>query len=384
MTQDAQAKGAWELSSDPLYDANLALDTKTAWDAALIAQGAYAPLKGFMASPDYQAVVHTGRLAAGSVWPLPIVLAVPKPVAQAAAVGQVIRLLGPLGFQARMKVVDRFARNVFQEARQVYGTESVNHPGVRQLKSEPDWCLAGPIEILRVPRFPFAEPAWPSQVKALIKRNGWRTVVAFQTRNPLHRAHEALLKLALEHHDGLLLHPLIGPTKADDLSAAVRMKTYRILLTTYFPQDRVLLAVFPAAMRYAGPREALFHALVRKNYGATHFVVGRDAAGVGNFYAEDAARRYVERYAPEAGIEPIGFDRFGYCPVCEGIASSKSCPHADHWITLSGTEMRRRLSAGDTIPAQFLRNEVANILREAYRSQEIDKGGTSWDSTLSS
>jgi sulfate adenylyltransferase len=247
----------------------------------------------------------------------------------------------------------------------VFGTTNHCHPGVARLLSESPWAVGGPVWLLQRPVPPFPEWALdPPQTRQLFKRAGWQTVTAFQTRNPVHRAHEYLQKCALEITDGLLLHPLVGETKGDDLPAAVRMRCYEVFLETYYPRDRVLLAAFPAAMRYAGPREAVFHAIVRKNYGCTHIIIGRDHAGVGNFYDPYGAQRiFAEFDRHSLGIEPLFFEDAFFCRRCEGMATRKSCPHdGESRVTLSGTQLRSLVRTGEMPPRELVRPEVAAVL----------------------
>lgn len=336
-------------------------------DLLLLAWGAYQPLSGLMGLDDYEAVMKDGRLASGEPFPLPVVLPVDDDAARHIAVGDDVLLQDGRGFLAVLTVEERFRRQIDREALTIYRTRDVRHPGVAELVNGPTWCLAGPLAIVREPQPEYPEPADPATVKSLIASRGWRTVVAFQTRNPIHRAHEYLHKVALELCDGLLLHPLVGWTKADDVPAPIRMASYRVLLDRYYPPERTLLAVFPAAMRYAGPREALFHALVRRNYGATHFVVGRDAAGVGDFYRPEESREMVAAWADEIGITPLTFEAAGYCPRCQAVGSRRNCPHPDEWLSMSGTEVRRRLAAGEPLPPEFMRPEVAEVLIQGLR-----------------
>ncbi len=341
-------------------------------DLLLIAWGAYAPLTTFMNRDDYHSVLESSRLASGAPFPLPIVLPVTEALAQSLALGDTVYLQSADGLEATMTLEQKFPRRTDLEALEVYHTHDRRHPGVAELLATPSWCLSGAIEILAEPRPVFAEPANPALVKAIIAQHGWSTVVFFQTRNPIHRAHEYLHKVALEICDGLVLHPLVGWTKSDDIPAPVRMESYRVLLDQYYPKDRTALAVFPAAMRYAGPREALFHALVRRNYGATHFVVGRDAAGVGDFYRPDQARELVEEWAEEIGIIPLTFEAAAYCPRCRTVASRRTCPHASQWFSLSGTEVRRRLAQGQALSEDFMRPEVSEVLTRALSAPSDD------------
>jgi len=258
------------------------------------------------------------------------------------------------------------------EARSVYGTEDDAHPGVRVLKDSGRWAIGGRVTALAHPTSGF--PAYdltPAQVRAVKAERQWRTMVGFQTRNPVHRAHEYLQKVALESVDGLLLHPLVGETKSDDILASVRMSCYEELLRGYFPPDRVLLATNPAWMRYAGPKEAVFHAIVRRNYGCTHFIVGRDHAGVGSYYDTYAAHRIFDQYSPgELGIEILRFEHTFYCSACGGMASTRTCPHpADQHKTLSGTAVRKLLAEGKALPEEFTRPEVARVLLDAAKAE---------------
>lgn len=339
-------------------------------DASLLAHGAYAPLTGFMNRDEYRAVVDSLHLPDGAVFPLPIVLPVSGETKQAVKMGDTLTIANEDGLVADVQVTDIFIRNLEREAQRVYGTVSDEHPGVRVLLQQSPWCVAGPVTIRQEARPEYPEPLWPHQVKTWIREQGFKTVTFFQTRNPTHRAHEHMLKMALEMTDGIVLHPLVGPTKSDDVPPAIRMEAYRALIDVYFPKDRILLATFGAAMRYAGPREAVFHGLVRRNYGATHFIVGRDAAGVGGFYGPDDARLLFESLAEEMGLVPLTFDKIGYCPKCLEMASMRSCPHADAWFSMSGTMVRERLSRGERPPVEVMRPEIADILVEGYKNRE--------------
>jgi len=346
---------------------SLTLDPRTLADLELIATGGYSPLTGFMGRADYLRVIHDMRLVGGLPWPLPITLR----VADAAGLRDTVALKGPAGtVVGTLEVSEVFTHSKQEEAQLVYGTTDERHPGVAQLYGQGDFLVGGAVRLLRRATPAFPELALdPADTRRVFAERGWRTIVGFQTRNPVHRAHEYIQKAALETVDGLLLHPLVGHTKDDDVPAAVRVKSYRVLLERYYPRDRVLLAAFPAAMRYAGPREAVFHALVRKNYGCTHFIVGRDHAGVGSYYGPYDAQLIFGRFAPgELGIHPVCFEHTFYCQRCEGMASPKTCPHdATAHVTLSGTKVREMLRSGTLPPPQFSRPEVVQVLAEGLR-----------------
>jgi ATP sulfurylase/adenylyl-sulfate kinase len=336
-------------------------------DLFMLASGALAPLDSLMGPDDYESVVTTGRLAGGRPFTIPIVLR----ASTALTANRIALFIGdqPVGIVdvAAAYLTDREA-----EARSVYGTDDDSHPGVRVLKESGRWAIAGKVVALAHASSGFPEyDLTPEQVREVKNARGWKTMVGFQTRNPVHRAHEYLQKVALETIDGLLLHPLVGETKSDDIPAAVRMSCYEELLRGYFPPDRVLLATNPAWMRYAGPKEAVFHAIVRRNYGCTHFVVGRDHAGVGTYYDTYAAHRIFDQYEPgELGIEILRFEHTFYCSACGGMASTRTCPHpANLHRTLSGTAVRKLLADGKDLPPEFTRPEVAKVLLEAAKEE---------------
>lgn len=343
----------------------LELSPRQLSDLGLIANGAFSPLDGFMTRTDYDSVLAEMRLANGLPWSIPVTLAVDA--AAAPRVDSAIGLYDGAGkLHGTLLVREVFRNDKEAEARDVYRTDDPAHPGVAALYAQGNMLVGGPVTVL-ADDGDRAYHLSPEQTRAVFESRGWRTVVGFQTRNPVHRAHEYIQKCALEIVDGLLLHPLVGETKSDDIPADVRMRCYEVLLDGYYPRDRVVLSVLPAAMRYAGPREAIFHALIRKNYGCTHFIVGRDHAGVGSFYGTYDAQQLFDRFEPrELGIIPLKYDNSFYCRRCEGMASEKTCPHTpDHRVALSGTAVRALLSQGQLPPPEFSRPEVARVLAEA-------------------
>jgi sulfate adenylyltransferase len=355
--------------SETMAELSLTLSERHTADFEMIGNGGFAPLAGFQGSDDWERVCAEMRTAAGEYWPIPITLASDLDC----AVGDVVELSSdegkPLG---RLTVEEIFERDTRREAEQVYGTTDEAHPGVAAIYEEGARCLAGPIEVDELPGHEDAfmrRYLTPEQSRQAFAERGWERVVAFQTRNPIHRAHEYLTKAALETTDGLFIHPLIGKTKAGDIPADVRMRCYEVLMENYYPQDRVILGVFPSKMHYAGPREAILHAIARRNYGATHFIVGRDHAGVGDYYGTyDAQRIFDEIDTEELGIEPLFFEHSFWCNACEGMASGKTCPHeSDAHVFLSGTKVREMLGNGERPPQEFSRNEVADILIDAYK-----------------
>jgi sulfate adenylyltransferase len=342
-------------------------------DLELISIGAMSPNEGFMGKEDYESVVEMMRLKNGLPWSVPITLPVSKEEAANLKEGEDVLLLDGLGNAiAILHLRERFFYDKKKEAKEVYRTTDEAHPGVKVVYSQGDVLLSGNISLINRPPNPeFPEYRLePAQTRNLFKERGWKRVVAFQTRNPIHRAHEYLQKCALEMADGLLIHPIVGETKSDDVPAHVRMECYKTLIENYYPKDRVVLSVLPAAMRYAGPREAIFHALMRKNYGCTHFIVGRDHAGVGNYYGTYDAHRIFDEFKPEEiGITPLFFDHAFYCKRCTAMVTTKTCPHTPEFhIILSGTKVRELLKKRQELPLEFTRPEVGRILMEAYEN----------------
>lgn len=336
-------------------------------DVYLIAIGALSPLKGFMSEEEYRSVVETMHLPEGLVFSIPVALPVPAELYNSTEAGAKVVLTNNAGKAiAVVTVSGKYMRDVQNEARKVYGTDDEAHPGVQKVYEAGEYCLAGDIDFVDgTPELQFPEyNKTPEQTRAMFRELGWNTIVAFQTRNPIHRAHEYITKVALEIVDGLLIHPLVGETKSDDIPADVRMQCYFTLLNGYYPKDRAALSVLPAAMRYAGPREAIFHAIMRKNYGCTHFIIGRDHAGVGNYYGTYDAQKIFDSIDLDAfELQPLMFEHSFWCMLTGGMATAKTSPSsAEQRVFLSGTKVREMLKRGEAPPAEFTRPEVAKIL----------------------
>jgi sulfate adenylyltransferase len=352
------------------------LDQMGLSDLELISTGALSPLTGFMGQADYDRCVEDMRLTSGVLWSVPVTLAVDEDLAGRVQEGGEVALCEDGRVLAVMEVSEKYpyTREVKErEAREVYRTTEEAHPGVARIYGRGAVLLAGDIWLVDWPAAVKAEfpelRHTPAQTRRMFARRGWRSVVGFQTRNPIHRAHEYIQKTALEIVDGLFLHPLVGETKKDDIPADVRIASYQAILRDYYPADRVLLGVFPAAMRYAGPREAIFHAIARKNYGCTHFIVGRDHAGVGKYYGTYDAQKIFDEFPPEdIGIVPFRFEHAFYCKKCGAVVSAKTCPHgSEDWVFLSGTQVREMLERGEMLPKEFTRPEVARVLLEGVQ-----------------
>jgi sulfate adenylyltransferase len=373
---DLLAKGdkAADLAAEAAHLPKLVINERELSDLEMLAVGALSPLTGFQAEDDYHQVLETMHLTNGLPWAIPVVLGLGDDDLHRVGGADAIALLPAEGAAAVavLRVSGQFKRDKHKEALSVYRTDDMEHPGVKAMYDSGDTCVAGTLEVIALPAHnDFANyRLTPAETRAAFRERGWRTVVGFQTRNPIHRAHEYLQKCALEIVDGLLVHPLVGATKADDVPPDVRMRCYEALFDGYYPRDRAMISVFPAAMRYAGPREAIWHAIARKNYGCTHFIVGRDHAGVGSYYGTYDAQKIFEEFKPgELGIQTLNFEHSFWCNRCEGMASPKTCPHeAEDRVSLSGTKVREMLSKGERPPAEFSRPEVADILIAAMQA----------------
>jgi sulfate adenylyltransferase len=348
------------------------MDVRTTSDLVMIAIGGFSPLTGFMEQEDYESVVTSMYLSNGLPWSIPITLSVSEEVAEPLREGTLIRLDDLNGrFVGVLELTRKYTYEKKKEAINVYRTDDENHPGVKVVYQQGNVNLAGSVWLLERdahPLFPDYQID-PAVSRQMFQEKGWKTIVGFQTRNPIHRAHEYIIKCAMETVDGLFLHPLVGATKEDDIPADVRMRCYKIMLEHYFPTDRVILAINPAAMRYAGPREAIFHALVRKNYGCTHFIVGRDHAGVGDYYGTYDAQYIFDEFDPQAlGIAPMKFEHAFYCTRTQAMATTKTSPSKpEERIHLSGTKVREMLRRGELPPPEFSRPLVAAELAHAMQ-----------------
>ena len=366
---DAAAKAKAEAASLPAVQ----LSPREAGDLEMIAIGAFSPLSGFMGEADFQRVSKEMRLANGTVWPIPVILSPSDDVTAKINKGDRIALRQGDTILGTMTVTEKYKHDKAVEIPNVYRTEDEAHPGVKIVKQQGNWNLAGDIDVITPnpnPEFPeFRLP--PAKTREAFTAKGWNTISAFQTRNPIHRSHEYLTKVALEMTDGLLIHPLVGETKADDIPAQTRMDCYQVLINNYYNPKTTMLSVMPLAMRYAGPREAVMHSLIRKNYGITHFIVGRDHAGVGNYYGTYDAQLIFEEFDPKLiDITPLMFEHAFYCRKCEAVVTAKTCPHGkDNWVFLSGTQVREMLARGEMLPREFTRPEVSKVLVEGMKRQ---------------
>jgi len=351
------------------------ITSREASDLIMLGMGAFSPLTGFMTREDYEGVLGEMHLKDGTFWPVPITLAVSKERAETVKEGQEVALVDEASGEIMgiLSVEEKFGYDKELEANRVFQTDKTEHPGVNKLFGQGEILLGGPVKVLSEGEYPSRFHRYygrPAEVRRIFEERGWSQVAAFQVRNPIHRSHEYCTKIALEISDGLFIHPLVGALKADDIPAEVRIRCYEVLLEKYYPKNRVVMRVYPMEMRYAGPREALLHAIIRQNFGCSHLIVGRDHAGVGNYYGPFDAQKIFEKLKPDdLEIKPLNIDWTFYCYKCEGMASMKTCPHsAEDRCLISGTELRRILSRGQMPPPEFSRPEVLEILMEYYKA----------------
>jgi len=355
----------------------IALDSRARGDLVMLGIGGYTPLTGFMHHADWRSVCNDLRLCDGLFWPIPITLATDHGTAARLEVGADAALVdaSTRTTLALMTIAEKYAIDKLHECRTVYRTTDIRHPGVEAVLAQGEVNLAGPVRVIDDGGF---KARWgdlfltPAETRAAFAARGWSRVAAFQTRNPMHRAHEYLAKLAIEVCDGVLVHSLLGQLKPGDIPAAVRTRAIDVLIDRYFRPDTVLHAGYPLDMRYAGPREALLHALFRQNYGCAYQILGRDHAGVGDFYGPyDAQKIFDEIPADALAIKPLNVDRTFWCYACGGMASDRTCPHAEAArLAVSGTQLRAWLADGHAVPAEFSRPEVLEILREYYAAND--------------
>lgn len=332
-------------------------------DLANIGHGVFSPLEGYMCREDFEVVLEEGRLANDLPWTIPIVIDADRDEIARVLEGDTLALFyegRPLGI---LDVEEIFSYEKKRYAEKVFKTTSEEHPGVARIYAKKDHLLGGRITLLEDPPTNFPRyKLWPKETRVLFRERGWRTVVGFQTRNAPHIGHEYVQKTALTFVDGLFINPLIGKKKRGDFKDEVIIKTYEVLFEHYYPKDSATMAVLETEMRYAGPREAIFHAIIRKNFGCTHFIVGRDHAGVGNFYGPFEAQEIFDYY-PDLGIVPMFFKSFFHCTKCGGVVNDKICPHGpEHHINFSGTKIREMLLRGERPPETMMRPEVAEAI----------------------
>lgn len=341
------------------------IDERFTFDCEMIANGGFSPLKGFMTKEEVTSVIEKVELPNGLLWSIPVIL--PSNGKKDIEIGKELTLIDSNERSiAIIKVSEIFEIELGNYCQKVYGTDDMEHPGVKAMHSYGNEFIAGDIKLLNRPIRENIDESYyldPIKTREEFEKKGWKTIVAFQTRNPIHRAHEYLIKCALESVDGALIHPLVGTTKSDDIPADTRMQCYEILLEKYFNKDKTILSVLPATMRYAGPKEAIHHMIIRKNYGCTHMIVGRDHAGVGDYYGTYEAQELVDKYCDRLGIIPVKFEHAFYCSACGNLASSKTCPHGkESHVHLSGTKVREMLKNGEKPPLEFSRAEIAELL----------------------
>jgi sulfate adenylyltransferase len=351
------------------------LNSREISDLIMLATGAFSPLTGFMLRDEYKSVISEMRMKNGLLWPIPITLSCSKEQAANFKEGQKLALIDPEQneIMAVMLLQEKYSYDRNFETLNVFGTNDQEHPGVKNVYQQGEIYLGGTVTVFSEGNYPerFPEFARPQETRTIFAEKGWTRIAAFQTRNPMHRSHEYLTKIALEVSDGLFLHPIVGKLKAGDIPAEVRMECYRVLLDNYYPRDRVVLKVYPMEMRYGGPREALLHAIIRQNFGCSHLIVGRDHAGVGSYYGPfDAQNIFDGLRVDDLAIQPLKLDVTFWCNYCGCMASPKTCPHPDEYhLSISGTKLREMLVNGKRPPNEFSRKEVLDILLRYYQRE---------------
>jgi sulfate adenylyltransferase len=351
------------------------LNSRETSDLIMLAMGAFSPLDGFMTEQDYLGVVKDMKMTDGTMWPIPITLSVSNDQAKSIGIGSEIALVDEESgeLMGSMVVKEKFAYDKKSEAKHVFLTEDEKHPGVAKIYDQQDIYLGGPVKVFSEGPYPEMYGdyyARPEETRAIFAEKGWVRIAGFQTRNPIHRSHEYVTKIAMEVSDGILIHPLVGKLKSDDIPADIRMKCYTTLIDKYYVKDNVVLKVYPMEMRYGGPREALLHAIFRQNFGCSHLIIGRDHAGVGNYYGPfDAQKIFDEIPAGSLEIQPLNIDWTFWCHKCGEMASMRTCPHGkEDRVLISGTKVREMLSNGEMPPEEFTRAEVSKILMDYYQS----------------
>lgn len=336
-------------------------------DCEMIAIGGFSPLSGFMDKDTAISVIEKMELPGGTIWSIPILLPISKSDKSKIKNGDKVILEDKYDrIIAIIEVREKFTLDLENYCQKVFKTTEIAHPGVKAVKEAGNYFIAGDIKLINRPLREKIDKNYfkdPLQTRKEFEEKGWNSIVAFQTRNPIHRAHEYLIKCALEITDGALIHPLVGETKPDDVPANARMQCYETIIENYFNQEKTMLTVLPTAMRYAGPKEAIHHMIMRKNYGCTHMIIGRDHAGVGDYYGTYEAQELVDKVSDQLGIVALKFEHSFYCKKCENMATKKTCPHsADAHVFLSGTKVRKMLKEGEKPPKEFSRPEVAEVL----------------------
>ena len=349
------------------------ISSRESGDLIMLGIGGFTPLTGFMGHADWLSVCTTMQMTNGLFWPIPITLSTTPTTADTITIGEDVALVDSDSgeIMGTMTVTEKYSIDKDLECREIFRTNDIAHPGVKMVMEQGDVNLAGPVKVLSQGEFPtkYADTYMtPAQTRELFEAKGWKTIAAFQTRNPMHRSHEYLAKIAIEICDGVMVHSLLGALKPGDIPAEVRQEAISVLIDKYFVKNTVVQSGYPLDMRYAGPREALLHALFRQNYGCSHLIVGRDHAGVGDYYGPFDAQHVFDELPKDALItQPLKIDWTFWCNACGGMASTKTCPHEEHnHVKVSGTKLRKALSEDEEVPENFSRPEVLEVLRAYY------------------